>query len=236
VSQQRPSLPRLFAEGAAVVVSILLAFGIDAWWDGRQQLIEEAQLLVGLHSETSANLSVLRAGLDSLDAKQARLRRFVLSTPTDYSRELGDSAWSSVVRPQYRDFSVTLSYGFLDATISAGKLELIRDTDLRAVLAGLRGLQGTADEPLGPLVDLSTEAAVILSEYPEIQWGLATQSFAFEGNPSRVLQSLRADERLVRLATAQAMLTIGYIAGLRSVEDEFIRVTSMIEAAQVESR
>ena len=28
---------RVFAEGAVIVVSILLAFGIDAWWEGRQE-------------------------------------------------------------------------------------------------------------------------------------------------------------------------------------------------------
>ncbi len=40
--------PRLLAEGAAIVVSILLAFGIDAWWDDRQERIEERKILLGL--------------------------------------------------------------------------------------------------------------------------------------------------------------------------------------------
>ena len=35
------SYPRLFAEGAAIVISILLAFAIEAWWDDRKDRIKE---------------------------------------------------------------------------------------------------------------------------------------------------------------------------------------------------
>mgnify|MGYP001816506488 CR=1 FL=1 len=93
---------RLLAEGTAIVASILLAFGIDAWWGRIQRQGEAEVLLAGLHGEAAANLTTLRAGLDSLSANQDRLARFVLSAPEDYSEELGDSAWSAVVRPQYR--------------------------------------------------------------------------------------------------------------------------------------
>jgi hypothetical protein len=37
--------PRMFVEGVVIVVSIFLAFAIDAWWDDRQQA-EEARLQV----------------------------------------------------------------------------------------------------------------------------------------------------------------------------------------------
>jgi hypothetical protein len=36
---------RLFAEGVAIIVSILLAFGIDAWWEDRRQEHDETVLL-----------------------------------------------------------------------------------------------------------------------------------------------------------------------------------------------
>jgi len=32
--------PRILAEGFAIVVSILLAFGIQAWWEGRQDRLD----------------------------------------------------------------------------------------------------------------------------------------------------------------------------------------------------
>jgi len=57
-SQNIP-LKRLFAEGMAIIVSILFAFGIDAWWDGRQQKHDEIVLL--------------QAILDDLTEKKSRL-------------------------------------------------------------------------------------------------------------------------------------------------------------------
>ena len=42
---------RLSVEAAAIVVSILLAFAIDAWWEERLERKEEAEQLVRLHAE-----------------------------------------------------------------------------------------------------------------------------------------------------------------------------------------
>lgn len=51
--------PHIFAEGVAIVVSILLAFGIQAWWDGRQEREEERQLLETLVAELQRNKEIV---------------------------------------------------------------------------------------------------------------------------------------------------------------------------------
>ena len=51
--------PRILAEGLAIVVSILLAFWIQAWWEGRQ--------------EQSHERIVLQSLLDDLNKKKAQL-------------------------------------------------------------------------------------------------------------------------------------------------------------------
>ena len=43
--------PRVIVEGAVIVVSILLAFGIDAWWEGRQERAEEGRYIAALLDE-----------------------------------------------------------------------------------------------------------------------------------------------------------------------------------------
>ena len=53
------SWSKILAEGAAIVISILLAFWIDAWWEGRQQRYNETILLQAL--------------LDDLTEKKIRL-------------------------------------------------------------------------------------------------------------------------------------------------------------------
>ena len=42
---------RLLAEGTAIVLSILLAFSIQAWWDERQDHVEESAILTSLLPE-----------------------------------------------------------------------------------------------------------------------------------------------------------------------------------------
>jgi len=42
---------RISAEGAAIVVSILLAFSIQAWWDERQNIEDEQVILAALVDE-----------------------------------------------------------------------------------------------------------------------------------------------------------------------------------------
>ncbi len=46
---------RLVAESAAIVVSILLAFTIDAWWADRKDRVEEVRILEALKAEFEDN-------------------------------------------------------------------------------------------------------------------------------------------------------------------------------------
>ncbi len=46
---------RISAEGVAIVVSILLAFSIEAWWAERQERAEERGLLESLYVEFEVN-------------------------------------------------------------------------------------------------------------------------------------------------------------------------------------
>lgn len=51
--------PRIFAEGTIILVSILLAFWIDAWWDGRQAEAAEEVILQTLLDDLLAKRQLL---------------------------------------------------------------------------------------------------------------------------------------------------------------------------------
>lgn len=59
---------RISAEGAAIVVSILLAFAIDAWWEQRGEHADEQVII----SELSAEFSVAEAQIIDLIADHER--------------------------------------------------------------------------------------------------------------------------------------------------------------------
>jgi hypothetical protein len=55
---------RIGAESVAIVASILLAFGIDAWWSGRSEVIRTNELLQDLKSEWNSELDRMESALD----------------------------------------------------------------------------------------------------------------------------------------------------------------------------
>ena len=57
---------RLLVEGVVIVVSILLAFAIDAWWDERQQLSDAQDQVERVVAELRVNVELLTAQDDYL--------------------------------------------------------------------------------------------------------------------------------------------------------------------------
>lgn len=71
------SLKRFAAEGVLIVLSILIAFGIDAWWDERSESVEELALIEVLEVEAQANSVELRVILDDTQHALDRIDRFL---------------------------------------------------------------------------------------------------------------------------------------------------------------
>ena len=63
----------LFAEALAIIISILLAFAIDAWWDGR---VEHGRSLAQLRTIETEFVEV-ELELQDLEARLLGLRRAV---------------------------------------------------------------------------------------------------------------------------------------------------------------
>lgn len=126
---------RIAVEAAAIVMSILLAFAIDAWWDNRQDRAEEQRILVSLKAEFEQNLELIdiefsyrHAVVDSilkiLDASVA---------PTTIEPEIldgliGDLAWWQ---------NIKYSRGAIDGLLQSGRLSLIENEELRRVLVSM---------------------------------------------------------------------------------------------------
>jgi len=131
---QRPKAGRLLVEALVIVSSILLAFGIDAWWDDRKDRVAEAEILAGLHREFAGYRDHLRRGVgrhgEMLEAMAALLAAIERGAWT--SADWGpDEAIGSLLTPPTSD----LGNGVRDALIQGGRLELLSDATLRERLA-----------------------------------------------------------------------------------------------------
>ena len=83
------SWARVVGEGAAIVVGILLAFAIDAWWEERELRIEEQQVLEGLREEFISIHEVLSQHLLEHRQEVGWLEEFLVTADTSSAEEAG---------------------------------------------------------------------------------------------------------------------------------------------------
>ena len=88
--------PRVAVEGVVIVGSILLAFGIDAWWSDRQAEELEAAMSAAAYEEVAANQSALVSQLELSEYSLARIDRFLRATPRVLAQVPGDSVFATL--------------------------------------------------------------------------------------------------------------------------------------------
>ena len=126
---------RISAEGAAIVVSILLAFAIEAWWGDYQDRSEEQGILLGLKSEFEQNLGLIEIELSYRNAVVASILKIFDASAARISLEpevldelVGDVMWWQ---------NIAYSRGAIDGLLQSGGLSLIENEELRRVLASM---------------------------------------------------------------------------------------------------
>ncbi|MFC1531282.1 hypothetical protein ACFL5T_03470 [Gemmatimonadota bacterium] len=83
---------QILAEGTAIMLSILLAFGIEAWWAERGERLEEREVMHGLATEFSAyHERLIRDASRGEVAKDASTRRIARPTETTEPRRPNES-------------------------------------------------------------------------------------------------------------------------------------------------
>jgi hypothetical protein len=124
---------RIFVEGVVIVVSILLAFGLQAWWEGVQERADERALIVDLSPEFSENLRDLRATILLHQGYAVRIDGLGSMTSDQMSAIPPDSLsrYSAAMASQATFDPRT---GTLNGAINSGRLLLLSDSDLRGLL------------------------------------------------------------------------------------------------------
>lgn len=129
-------LKRTLAEGAAIVVSILLAFGVQAWWEDRRESTELEGMLALLLGEVTRNIDMLATAVDA----HRELQVAIIA-----SQEAG--SWYAL--PSNPFFPVEVfnpDNGAFEALIASGLIGQIEDLELRVLISSLPGLVGDLEE------------------------------------------------------------------------------------------
>lgn len=134
---RRPRTRALLAEAVVVVLSILIAFALDAAWDNRELGRELDQDLASVAAEIRANIEV--AGFHIALANRVadasgELLRALRAAPDGEDVAVVDTlVWWQTMTPTYEP-----SLGAIDAVAASGRMSAIEDRELSRRLASLR--------------------------------------------------------------------------------------------------
>ncbi len=129
---------RLSVEAAAIVGSILLAFAIDAWWDGQKDRELEQELLTSLIQEfegTATEFNFRRKDHDQRLAAATQLAALSDKTIRHVDPETLKLLWHQAYSPRMSD----PPEGTLTSAIATGRISLISNKLLKFRLTGWSG-------------------------------------------------------------------------------------------------
>lgn len=132
---------RLAIEASAIVISILLAFGIDAWWDERQIRSEEQEILQGLREEF-VSIHEKLTGDNIQHAQSLQILEGLLLTFDNGLSANSESAVDAALLDMIGPGTSDLGNGTLDALISSGRTEILESRKLRTLLTAWEGVIG----------------------------------------------------------------------------------------------
>lgn len=125
---------RIFAEGAAIIVSILLAFAIQAWWDNQQDREAEENALRNLRNDFVATRTELADRIGSLEYARHQFQEFQSTSLEDLER-LPQLAAEEMLAALSTASTFDPFLGTLDAMAADGRLALVRDINVRDLLS-----------------------------------------------------------------------------------------------------
>ena len=207
------SLKTALRDAALIVVSILIAFALDAWWDGQSRATEEREALTALQAELSGS----RIELDSvMDFNRSQSQRI------DHILEPDDAAIPSaergaIFRAVNGGMTFDPSLSAIEA-ILAGGLDRISNSELRTAIAAWPGV----------LREIEVDQRIMVDEFIAL-------------NDALVMQGLHVDvSRAVRLESAPAELT-ARVTGNQVIRQRLSALRSSIgslnyELSEVEAR
>jgi hypothetical protein len=123
-------------EGVLIVLSILAAFWIDAWWNDQQRAVEEKELLKNLKVEFELNIRLLSARKSNHESNRLAAQRLLSISGPDSESE---GYQIEIVREDMLRMLQWWTYnpqtGAVNGTIQSGKLGVISSNELRTRLA-----------------------------------------------------------------------------------------------------
>lgn len=125
---------RLTAEAVAIVLSILMAFAIDAWWDSRSERAAERSAIDRLIVEFEYNLAELGVSKKRHEGALAATEQLLALTGPERNGPHSDATAGKLLLDCFQNPTLEPRLGTVSSLIASGDLHLLRDTRLQGML------------------------------------------------------------------------------------------------------
>jgi hypothetical protein len=155
---------RVFLEGVVIVGSILLAFGLQAWWEGRQERGRVEANLANIAAEIAGNRDEIAGAI----ARNRYTREIILGVLLREAPELAalpaDSltAFVEAIRPP-RTYDA--GGAALESLLSGGDLALVDDAELSEALVRWHGVPDEMEENWSEAYQAAQNAQAALNRH-----------------------------------------------------------------------
>ena len=222
---------RIAVEAAAIVLSILLAFAIDAWWAEKSERAIEQEALETLRGDFLASSENLAGLLLALSDARVIFARFASATPAELASMDSDS-----VRPIIGSFVITATFDPLTATLDSlsndGRLGLISDPEL---LRHLSSWQRSLDDIRANNQELRAESLRVRRAMekhggPFNRWGRSLDDIELlKEADGKTLAMLWEDEEFMGKARSHHYALSGYLWELRGLDENLNAILMVLD-------
>lgn len=215
-----------FRDVVLIVVSILIAFTLEAWWDGQQTLDEEKAALAAVRDD----LRAARLELDSVLLRNERVITAAGVVLTLSPDEIGSLSSDSALRLMIGAYGGGLTFdpttGALQGLLSAGTLADIRNHRLAADLSSWPGLMDEIEEDQAFIIDSFNRLQEV-----RVRTGTIESSLVHYGmlpGPAPLSET----EVLARLAEGDSNRgeLVRHMASVRGLQNELADVDARLDA------
>ena len=163
---------RLLAEGFAIVVSILVAFAIDAAWDERQERQQLREVLSTLAADLEESLPLIESNGQRISADLERLRVLMAveaGTSAELAQGVLDGILEAMIRPNTADNNTTA----IKTSIADERLKRVDDPALRRTIVTWRQTIEELEERGRAIAGVESHSFELVAQHP-----VAARSFA----------------------------------------------------------
>jgi hypothetical protein len=216
-------------ESAAVIASILLAFGIDATWDAWRERATEREIMEALHDEMLHNREVLATVIRYNDEAAEHFRTFLTLTPEEISRTQGDR-WA--LDALWAHYTFDPEVGALDLFLERDASTSERGRRVRRSAVNWQALLVDAGEEGQILWAAAHEALRLMSAYAADQIPEGDREpnlYTILDDYGPRMARLRTDEEFLTSARAKFTLQQIYKGELRVLLEQTDRLLELLE-------